>query len=645
VPEPASHSPPAELHLAAILQSSDHAIVSKTIDGIITSWNPAAEKMFGYSAAEAVGSPISIIVPPQRCDDELELLARLRRGESSHQVETTRVARDGHELVVSLTAAPIRDASGSVIGATAIMRDITSQRMSLNDLRMERDRLRITLASIGDAVIVTDARGFIDFVNPVAARLTGWSTEEAKGKPLESVFCIINETTRQRVESPAARAMSEGVIVGLANHTLLVSRDGAEVAIDDSAAPIRDDSGKVLGVVLVFRDVTAMRAIDSFRERLSAIIESSDDAIIGKDLTGRITSWNRGAERIFGYSQQEALGRPITMLIPPERLGEETEILRRIRAGERVDHFETVRIGKDRRKVDVSLTISPIRDSEGSVVGASKIARDITGKKESERELARTHQQLKEHVLHLDQLVAARTTDLTESVLDLETFASSLSHDLRAPLRTVYGLAASLKEDHGTQLNAEANDLLGRILESCEGLSQLVDTVLSYMRIRNEHVRLESISLDAILHDIVTQYPHLQEARPELQIERPLLNVMGSRGLITQMVVNLISNAVKFVSPGTRPKVRLWTERRNGKVRLWIEDNGIGVSAEDQRKIFQLFSRADAAEAYEGSGVGLALVQRAARRLGGGLGIDPAAGGGSRFWIEFTPADPEPSQL
>lgn len=631
--------PPPALQLEAIVDSSEDAIITKTLDGIITSWNPAAERIFCYSADEAIHRPISIIVPPERGQEEIEVLTRLRRGEPTARYETERVARDGRHIPVLLTVWPIQDSAGNAIGASTIIRDISEQKQSIEQLRIERDRLRVTLASIGDAVIVTDSRGFIDFLNAVAERLTGWTQQEAKGKPLESVFCIVNETTRQRVESPASVAMREGIVVGLANHTLLISKDGVEVAIDDSAAPIRDSSGRVLGVVLVFRDVTSVRAVDVFRERLSAIVESSDDAIVGKDLNGRITSWNKGAERIFGYSQQEALGRPITMLIPADRLAEETEILRRLRQGERLEHFETIRVAKDRRLVEVSLTISPIRDSDGTIIGASKIARDITEKKESERQLDRAHAQLKEHVSHLDQLVAARTAELTETVLDLETFASSLSHDLRAPLRTVCGLASSLKHDFDAHLPAEAKDMVERIEKSCDRLSQFVDAVLSYMRIRNESISLEDVSLEQIVHEVVEDFPYVREANAEVEVQVPLLPVKGNSGLLTQVLSNLISNAVKFVAAGARPRVRIWTERADTFVRVWIEDNGIGISAADQNRIFELFCRTGASEPYEGSGVGLAVVQRAVRRMGGRLGLKSSEGRGSSFWVDLLPAD------
>ncbi len=261
---------------------------------------------------------------------------------------------------------------------------LLAHRRAEEELHRQSEWLRITLSSIGDAVITTDAGGRITFMNVVAERLTGWSHGGALGRLLPEVFRIINERTRQPADNPALSALREGRIVGLANHTVLISRDGRECPIDDSAAPMLGESGTPIGTVLVFRDVTERKRADEVRARLAAIVESSDDAIVSKSLEGIIQSWNRGAERVFGYTAAEAVGQPITLIIPPELHDEERDILARLRRGERIDHYETVRVGKDGRQVEVSLTISPVRDSTGVIVGASKIGRDISERRRSE---------------------------------------------------------------------------------------------------------------------------------------------------------------------------------------------------------------------------------------------------------------------
>jgi PAS domain S-box-containing protein len=290
--------------------------------------------------------------------------------------------------------APDENEEGSLRSVT--LQDARStqlaRRCAEESLQKQSDWMRIALASIGDGVISTDAEGRVTFMNGVAETLTGWPQSEALGRSLLEVFQIINERTRQPVDNPALRALGEGTIVGLANHTVLIARDGTERPIDDSAAPMRDEAGTPIGTVLVFRDVTERKRAEEARARLAAIVESSDDAIVSKTLEGVIRTWNAGAERLFGYSEREAVGQPITLIIPQERRDEERAILERLCRGERVEHFETVRVAKDGRRLDISLSISPIRDDTGQIIGASKIARDITERKRAEEALRRSEE-------------------------------------------------------------------------------------------------------------------------------------------------------------------------------------------------------------------------------------------------------------
>ena len=259
----------------------------------------------------------------------------------------------------------------------------------------QRELLRVTLHSIGDAVVTTDIQGRVTYLNTVAESLTGWTQRDALGRPLETVFRIVNEETRAPVDNPAIKALRQGIVVGLANHTVLIRKDGVECAIDDSAAPIKDERGRVSGCVLIFRDVSAERRLAHEKTSqlmtarlLASIIESSEDAIISKSLDGIIQSWNASAERLFGHPASHAIGRHISLVIPADRLAEEDRIIASLRAGRRIEHFETERVRSDGKRIHVSLTISPIKDDEDNVVGAAKIVRDVTERKrvEADRE-------------------------------------------------------------------------------------------------------------------------------------------------------------------------------------------------------------------------------------------------------------------
>jgi PAS domain S-box-containing protein len=239
----------------------------------VTSWNSGAARIFGYSAEEMVDQPISVLAPPDRKNEMTSILERIARGERVEHFRSVRRTKAGKDLQVSITVSPVRDENGKIFGASKILRDITAQFEAEKETALQRERLHVTLRSIGDAVLATDTDGRIAYLNPVAEKLTGWPYEQAMGRLLEEVLRIINEETRKPAENPVAKVFREGTVVGLANHTVLISRQGTEIAIEDSAAPIRDDQGELKGVVLVFHDATMERKTqDMLRkaERLAA---------------------------------------------------------------------------------------------------------------------------------------------------------------------------------------------------------------------------------------------------------------------------------------------------------------------------------------------------------------------------------------
>ena len=256
--------------LAAIIHDSDDAIATKTLDGVVTSWNRGAERIFGYTAAEIVGRPITMLFPPDRLGEETEFLLRLSRGEHIDHYETVRRRKDGRLIDISVTLSPLRDEAGTIVGVSKIARDITLRKRAEAVLREQLEFWRVALASIGDGVIVTDAARQVIFINHEAEVLTGWSGNAAAGRPLADVFVIIHEGTRKPVEGPVDRAMADRTAVQLASHAALVSRDGRVRPIDDCAAPILAADGTVVGAVLVFRDAAERRRVETDRARMLA---------------------------------------------------------------------------------------------------------------------------------------------------------------------------------------------------------------------------------------------------------------------------------------------------------------------------------------------------------------------------------------
>jgi PAS domain S-box-containing protein len=478
---------PPDARLAAIIASSWDAIVSEDLTGTITSWNAAAERLFGFTADEAVGKPIALIIPDDRLDEKAAVLSRVRSGDPVDHFETVRRRKDGSLVEISLSVSPVRAIDGTIAGVSNSARDISAMK------RMEREAFR-----------------------------------------------------------------------------------------------------------------------------LAAIVESSDDAIASKDLNGIIQTWNPAAERMFGYPADEAIGKSITIIIPEERLSEETTVLSRIRAGLSVDHFETVRRHKDGRLLNISLTVSPIRDASGRVIGASKIARDIT---ESQR------------LRHIAE-EASRAKD---------EFLAILSHELRTPLNTVVGYARMLQRTDMVvtpEMRAKAVEALAR---NADTLIKLVSDVLDTSRIVTGKLRLDHAPFDfaEIVREAIDTQRHAIQAKRLTVVTHIDENVkmIGDSDRLRQVVWNLLSNATKFTPIEGQINVDL--QRSSSSIRLEVRDSGMGIVREHLPLIFQRFWQADASVSREfgGLGLGLALARYLVEMHGGSIQAESAGPGqGSSFIVTLPTA-------
>lgn len=384
-------------------------------------------------------------------------------------------------------------------------------------------------------------------------------------------------------------------------------------------------------------DLEQRKQADHTRGRLWAIVESSDDAILSKDLEGKIVTWNSGAEHVFGYRAEEIVGQHIFSIIPPQFQQQEEEILARLRRGESISHFETFRTAKNGTCIPVSLTISPIRDSSGQIIGASSIARDIAQRKEAERALKKAKAELQVHADNLEKIVAERTAELSERNAELEAFSFSLSHDLKAPLRAIRGFTMAALEDRRAELGESAADL-ERVINNTKRMDRLIQDVLAFSRVSRRDLASQSVDVERLILTIANERPDLQPPRAQIQIQGSLPGIRGDEASLCQCVANLLDNAVKFVPNGTVPRVLIRHEKREGKVRLWFEDNGIGIELALQPTIFEMFRRAHPGGQYEGTGLGLAIVRKAVERMGGSVGVQSEPGQGSRFWVELPEA-------
>src|ERR1035437_2097093 len=353
--------------MAAIVEYSSDAIIARTLDGIITSWNPAAARMFGYTSGEIVGEPIDPLVPQDRTGETISILAKISAGRPVNNFETIRIRKDGTVFPVSLTVSPIRDEKSKVVGASMIYRDVS-------ELKHAAQYARSLIEASLDPLVTISPEGTITDVNEAAVKATGVPRNKLIGTD-----CSCHFTDPDKVTHGYHRVFELGSVTDYP--LTLRSQDGALTDFLCNASVYRDAAGSVVGVLAAARDMTRQKEAFEAAQRMAAIVKHSDDAIIASTLEGTITSWNPAAERMYGYSSEQITGRSVDLLSPKDRADKIKAIPVQIGRGRPVDDFETLCARKDGTVFPVKLTVAPIRDVAGVVVSASAIARDVTEQK------------------------------------------------------------------------------------------------------------------------------------------------------------------------------------------------------------------------------------------------------------------------
>ena len=472
------------------------------------------------------------------------------------------------------------------------------------ELQESTQRLYTTLTSIGDGVIATDADGCVTFMNSVAERLTGWSLFEATGQPLTSVFKILNEITRQPEESPFDRVKETRRIVTLTNHTILLARDGREIGIDDSGAPIMDASGELTGVILTFRDITDRRAAEEARRLLASIVDSSQDAIISRNLDGTITSWNKGAERLYGYHAQEVLNKSLAMLLPDETGENFMDREKALLSGD-LQHLESKRKCKDGRVIDVFLTISPIHDNAGRLTGIATIGRDVTGQKQAQE--------------------ALRTS---EKLAATGRMAATIAHEINNPLEAVMNLLYLIET--GTD---SSDDVLKLATQAQTELARVAHIARQTLAFYRDSTRPLDVDLHEIIDSLLDIYKREIQDKGlavSMQIEDGL-TVHGFAGELRQVFANLIRNAVEAIQAKGSLQIR-GKKESDGRVLITVKDSGPGVPASIQERIFEPFFTT---KGVNGTGLGLWVTQGIVQKHGGVITVASPPNGGVSG-AEFT---------
>jgi len=467
--------------LAAIVATSDDAIISKTLDGVITTWNRAAQRIFGYTELEAVGNHISLIIPHERRKEEEFIIGRVTLGKKIEHFETVRQSKDGRNIPVSVSVSPVVDVLGNVIGASKIARDISEQHKA-----------------------------------------------------------------RER------------------------------------------------------------------QATLAAIIDSSDDCILSKTLEGYITSWNKAAEKMFGYTEAEALGKHISLIIPPGRLNEEQYIIGEVRKGNKVDHFQTIRLAKDGREIDISLSVSPVVNAAGRVIGASKIARDISDQLAAQAENARLYQEIKSLNQKKDE------------------FIGLASHELKTPLTSINGYLQILSR---TIEDKQSQVFLNKTRLQVKKLSALVNDLLDVSKIEAGKLQMaiEPFDIRQLIDDTIEMIGLSNQAYEiHLNTSFDHLVVTGDPHRIEQVLINLLTNAIRYSPGADRVVVSLNADEHQAQV--LVQDFGMGIAPEQLQHIFSRFYRVDnMPPSISGLGIGLFLSNEIISRHRGRIWVESEPGQGSTF--------------
>lgn len=495
--------------------------------------------------------------------------------------------------------------SGLVWGtAWAIERADRKRQAAENEVQHRSDRIRDLYDHAPCGYHSLDENGLFVEINETELDWLGYERAEVVGRM--RFVDVMTPSSREVFARSFPRFKESGEIRDLEFE--LVRKDGSTLPVSLSATAVYDESGDYVRSRSTMFDISARRALEEAQRHLAAIVDSSADAIISKSLDGTILSWNGGAEILYGYTAGEMVGKPISLLAPPDRPDEVAALMERIRSGERVQHFETMRMAKDGREVPVSLTISPIADAAGRVIGASAIAHDITVRKRAERAVQELNR-------------------------ELEAFSYSVSHDLRAPLRAVVGFSQALMEDHGERLDEDGRRLVERIVAGGRRMGRLIDDLLSFSRLSRAQLRRQPVDLSALAREVERGLREAEPGREAKIMVAEGLSAQGDPALLRVVLENLIGNAWKFTAKNERARIEIGVAPAfNGdRPTFFVRDDGAGFDMEYADKLFAPFQRLHPTDEFDGTGIGLATVHRIIQRHGGRIWAEGAVGKGATF--------------
>jgi PAS domain S-box-containing protein len=786
--------------LAAVVESSDDAIIGKTLDGTITSWNSGAVKLFGYSSAEAVGKSMRMLLPPERANEETEILTRIARGEAVDHFETVRVRKDGRKIDISATISPIKNSLGAVVGASKIARDMTERKRAEAALQASLAASKSALKELADQkfaldqhaiVAVTDVQGTITYVNDKFCTISQYSKDEligqnhrilnsghhpreffqemyhaiangkvwhgeiknrakdgsiywvdttivptigTEGKPSQYVAIRADITERKRAEDEVKESLatSEAALQELAdqkfaldqhaivaitdvqgtityvnekfcaisqysedeligkNHRILNSghhpkeffqemyhtianggvwhgeiknraKDGSIYWVDTTIVPFVAGDGKPRQYVAIRADITerkraaealagqalelsryaeelstSQEALQSKTLMLQSVLDSMSEGLVVADENGKFVIWNPAAERIVGlgaanvpsgeWNKHYGVFLPDTVTpLPPEQ----NPLLRAIH-GEACSAEMFLRNAELAEGVWIDSSASPLKNKDNVARGAVIAFRDITQRKKDEREIRALNDELEHRVIE-------RTAQLEAANKELEAFSYSVSHDLRAPLRHIGGFSKMLVEEFGSTLDPTAQHYLDRIQSGTQKMGLLVDELLGLARVGRHAINRQPTNLNSMVTEVIAMLQPEIEGRQVEWVVADVPVVECDAILVKQVFQNLLTNSLKFTRSRTPAVIEISGQDSDGQFVFMVRDNGIGFNMKYVDKLFGVFQRLHSTQDFEGTGIGLATVQRIVQKHGGRVWAEGEVDKGAAFRFTLSP--------
>ncbi len=613
----------ADARLKAIVDNSDDAIIAKDLNGMITAWNRGAERIFGYSAREAIGHPISILRPPDLPDDMSQIMNVVKRGGLVDHYETTRLRKDGSSIIVSLTVSPIRDRNGNIVGASKIAREIVGEKFVQQELRKSEERFRATFEQAAVGIAHVDLEGRWLRVNRRLSEILGYSREDLLLTNVSAVSHPEDGVTARE----NSRALIAGSYETYSMEKRYIRKDGCVLWTNLTVSLVRGEMNEPKYFISVIEDISARKAAERAIRRQAELLDQAQEPIFVWEIGGGIVYWNRAAQDLYGYSREESIGRGSHDLLKtklPSPVEEFEAQLATLGSWE----GELTHTTKDERVIIVESHHKVVPEDGRLLVLESN--RDITDRKRVER-------QLSEMYSTLEMRVQERTLQLHEANKELEAFAYSVSHDLRAPLRSIDGFGQILLREYaGKVIDATGERYIQKMSAAAERMANLIQDLLDLSRISRTELTRRPVNMSEIAHVVIAD---LRSQSPDRQVEVEIhdhLTVQADPRLLRVALDNLLGNAWKFTGNQVDPRIEFGAMKsadKTDKTVYFVRDNGAGFSMEHAGNLFRPFQRLHRDSEFEGSGIGLAIVQRVIYKHAGVISAEAEVGRGAAFFF------------